>query len=296
MVKHHTMNKLHSQKPLAFVLGGGGSRGALQVGALRALFEADLAPDILVGTSIGAVNAVAIALWGYNAAGLDKMEQAWAQVADAQILDPRVSGLILKSLVGHPSQRARQKAEALFISLGITPDLNFGDIQGIQLGLVSADIQTGQPVIYGNNPQDSVLEGMMASITLPPWFTPSQKDGQLIVDGGAVSNLPIEPALNLGAQDIVALDLDLEVKVEEQDVSLQKYVEKLTAAVSRRYIQLETALADQQGVPVQRIDFREIETSPTWDFSQSTTLIQKGYEKTQQVLAGIAHGPAPQAS
>lgn len=48
----------------AFVLGGGGSRGALQVGALRALLEAGIVPDLLVGTSIGAANAAGLALWG----------------------------------------------------------------------------------------------------------------------------------------------------------------------------------------------------------------------------------------
>ena len=61
-------------KCLAFVLGGGGARGAMQVGALRALIEAGLKPDLLVGTSIGAVNATGLALWGVSLAGIEALE------------------------------------------------------------------------------------------------------------------------------------------------------------------------------------------------------------------------------
>jgi NTE family protein len=279
------MNKTDSKKTLTFVLGGGGSRGALQIGAIRALIEAGLVPDLLVGTSIGAVNAAGLALWGCNPQGLAMLEKAWKGVAEMQILDPRVPHLVLRSLIGHPSQRSRQKVEEYFTSLGITPDLRIEDLSGARLGMVSADIETGQPVIYGKDPRDPILEGMLASITLPPWFVPSKKDGQLIVDGGAVSNLPIEPALQLGATDIIALDLDMEIKADDNAVPLPKYFEKLVFAVSQRYIQLETSLAEEQGVPVHCFSFRDIDTLPTWDFSNTADLVEAGYRKIQSELA-----------
>ncbi len=59
---------------LAFVLGGGGARGALQLGALRALLSADIVPDLLVGTSIGAVNAVGLALWSPSLSAIETLE------------------------------------------------------------------------------------------------------------------------------------------------------------------------------------------------------------------------------
>jgi NTE family protein len=276
-----------ADKPLAFVLGGGGSRGALEIGALQALHEAGLTPDILVGTSIGAINAVGVALLGYSNRGLEQMTEHWKEIEDAQILDPRVLQLVVRSLIGRPSHRARERVRSYLIDLGITPDLQFKSFHPFKVGLVSADIETGQPIIYGQDPNERVLDGVMASITLPPWFTPEKKDGQLIVDGGALSNLPIEPALRLGAGRIIALDLDFEQPAESQggvQIPLQKYLEKLTFAVSKRYIQLETALAEQQGVPVLRIDFREIESPQTWDFRNTSPLIEKGYVKMQQIL------------
>jgi len=65
------------EKCTAFVLGSGGSRGALQVGALRALLEAGIVPDMLVGTSIGAANATGLVLWGVNLDGLAALERVW---------------------------------------------------------------------------------------------------------------------------------------------------------------------------------------------------------------------------
>ena len=76
------------KKCTAFVLGGGGSRGALQVGAMRALLEAGIAPDLLVGTSIGAGNATGLALWGADLAGLTALEAVWDTISGEQLLDP----------------------------------------------------------------------------------------------------------------------------------------------------------------------------------------------------------------
>jgi NTE family protein len=74
------------KKKLAFVLSGGGSRGALQVGALQALLESGLQPDLLVGTSIGAVNATFLALHGFSKSGLDLLAATWRKAATLDLL------------------------------------------------------------------------------------------------------------------------------------------------------------------------------------------------------------------
>lgn len=273
------------KKCTAFVFGGGGSRGALQVGAIRALLEAGIVPDLLVGTSIGAVNAAGLALWGVDLDGVDNLERAWKEVAGAQMLDPRISTLILRSIAGHPSDRSQKKAEAYFVSLGFTHGLRFNMLPWARLALISADIETGQPVIYGQDPSQLVLEGLLSSVAIPPWFAPYSKDGQTIVDGGALSNLPIEPALQLGATEIIALDLDDASLLSNESLSFSQYFKKYIFAVSRRHVHLEMALAEAQGVPVRCISFQGLATKPIWDFSDQELLVHTGYELANRKIA-----------
>jgi NTE family protein len=272
------------EKCTAFVLGGGGSRGALQVGAVRALVEAGIRPDLLVGTSIGAVNATGLALWGIDSNGIDQLERAWEGVSRANMLDPRVSQLIFRIMVGRPSSRACEKAENYFVSLGVTRGLTFYMLPYARLALVSADLETGQPVIYGQNPGDPVLEGLLASISIPPWFVPLMKDGQMIVDGGALTTLPIEPAVRMGATEIIALDLDDEALIPKANLTLTQYFEQYFYAASRRHIRLEMEIARMQGIPVRLIDFRGLAKKPIWDFSDYKALIEAGYQKTQREI------------
>jgi NTE family protein len=190
------------KKCLAIVLGGGGARGAMQVGALRALFEAGLKPDLLVGTSIGAINATALALWGVDLAGIEALERAYQRMQDSKLLDPRLLEFAWNAVLRSQNHRGSCYAREFVIAEGILPDLRFGQLKNVRLATVAADLHTGGPVIYGWDPEQSVMEGVLASIAIPPWFAPIELDGQYIVDGGALSNLPIEPAIRLGATEI----------------------------------------------------------------------------------------------
>jgi len=114
-------------KTIGFALGGGGARGALQVGAMRVLFEHGIKPTIITGTSIGAMNAVSIGLFGTDLAGLDQLEAAWKQGADLQIMDPRYQNLIIRALIGRPDNSAKQKATDFLLSCGIQPNMTFAD-------------------------------------------------------------------------------------------------------------------------------------------------------------------------
>jgi len=84
---------------LAFVMSGGGARGALEAGALRALLEAGIRPDMLVGTSIGAVNAACLALNGLDGTGLAGLETAWRDAAAADLLPANYLWQTLRALV-----------------------------------------------------------------------------------------------------------------------------------------------------------------------------------------------------
>ncbi len=273
-------------KCLTFVLGGGGARGALQLGAVRALFEAGIQPDMLVGTSIGAANATGLALWGVNQTGIEALERAYQKMAASNLMNPRLAQLTRRILSGHPRHYGSRRVAEFFSAEGITPDLRFGHVANVRLGLVAADLVSGQPIIYGQDPGQSILEGLLASVALPPWFAPVEHDGHFIVDGGAVSNLPIEPALRMGATEIIALDVDDPGTSAEHPQGLNQLVAKLIFTVSQRYIQLETALAEARGVPVHRIELRSPETTQLWDFQNYQQLIEIGYKTTVCSVCG----------
>jgi len=271
---------------LAFVLGGGGGRGALQVGALRALLEANIRPDLLVGTSAGATNAAFVAVHGFTPETLAELEAAWRDAAKADLLPANYLWLTVRMLFNRPRVESHHRMRDFFVAHGLTPDLRFADIREPKLILVAADLNERRAILYGDDPDRSVLEGLLASTTIPPWTHPLEVGDHLLMDGGAVSNLPIEPALAQGATEVIALDI-ADPRVTESDAhGFGPFVAKLAATVEQRQLELELALAEARGVPVHRIVLRAAPPVALWDFSEPDALIARGYEIARQEIAG----------
>lgn len=273
------------KRPLAFALGGGGARGALQVGALRALLEAGIRPDILVGTSVGAVNATHLAMRGFNPASLDSLIEAWHAAASADLLPSNYLWLTLRILFNRAGWRPGHRMRGFFTTHGLSPQLRFSELRGAKLILVAADLNSGRPVLYGVDPQQSVLEGLLASTALPPWVHPMEKGAQLLIDGGVVSNLPIEPTLAQGAGEIIALDLaDPREAPPAEAHGFGPFLGKLMSTIERRQREMEMALAESRGVLVRRIGLLSEQPVATWDFKHTPELIEQGYSIARQEI------------
>jgi NTE family protein len=267
------------KRTLAFALGGGGARGALQVGAIRALLEADFQPDLLVGTSVGAINATYLAVHGATLASLDGLIQDWHDAAAADLLPSNYLWLTVRVLFNRVGWRPHHRLRDFFVAHGLAPELRFGDIRGIRLILVAADLNTGRPILYGVNPRQSVLEGLLASTALPPWVHPLERDEQFLIDGGVVSTLPIEPALAQGAREIIALDLADPRQVPPAEAhGFGPFLGKLMHTIEQRQLEMEMALAAARGMPVWRIALQSEQPVAMWDFSHTPELIEQGYE------------------
>lgn len=272
------------RQQLAFALGGGGARGALQVGALRALLEAGLRPDLLVGTSIGAVNAVFLAMHGYSLQALDALKDAWLAAAAADLFPANMAWLTLRVFFNRVRAFPYQRIKEFYIAQGVLPDLRFGDLSHLPVVLVSADLSSRQPVYYGIDARQSVLEGLLASTALPPWISPIEVDGRFLVDGGIVSNLPIEPAIAHGASQVIALALRNPASAVENTHGFSSIWMKVLDAVETRQTTLELALAQTKGVPVQVFNLTTASSIPAWDFSQTHFLLQDGYSQMKSAL------------
>ena len=273
------------QKQLAFVLGAGGSRGALQVGALRALAEAGYHPDILVGASVGAVNATYLAVNGTDLTTITRLEEAWLDLRAMELAPSNYLWVSLRVLLNRPARTLSHRLEKFFIEHGLSREVCFRDITGVRLGILATDLNSGSPVLYGQNLEQSVLDGMLASIALPPWISPLEKEGLLLVDGGVISCLPIESALAMGATEIIALDLlDARETLAERPV-LGQLISKLVNTVEMRQLELEIALAQARGVAVRRLNLLAQEPVGLWDFRHTPELIETGYVTTQTAIA-----------
>lgn len=152
---------------VAFVFGGGGSRGALQVGALRALMEHGINPDMVVGTSVGAINATFIAKNGFSEGSMSALEAAWDDAAVSDLLPANYLWLTVRVLFNRVSVYPAHRLRDFFVRHGVDPDLRFEDLPGPRLFQVAADLNNYCSHLYGTVPGQTVLEGLLASTALP---------------------------------------------------------------------------------------------------------------------------------
>jgi predicted acylesterase/phospholipase RssA len=198
---------------------------------------------------------------------------------EGHLMGQRPEQLAFHALSGRPNYHASQRVADLAISMGITSDIRFDQAPHARLAMIGTNLETGKTVTYGQDLNQSVLEGLLASTAIPPWFAPVEKDDQLIIDGGILSNLPIEPALTLGATEIIALDLMNDpASMHENAIGAAPQIEKLFLAVLQRQACVEIALAKAQGVPVHYLQLRSSPPIPIWDFSKHRELIEIGYD------------------
>jgi NTE family protein len=265
-------------------MGGGGARGALQVGALRALFEVGMAFDLMVGTSAGAVNATYLAVHGYDLATLEELEVAWHEASEARLLSTNYLDLSRCLLLGRLGDMD-ERMETFYRQHGLDGDLRFGDLGGARLIQVASDLTARAPRLYGTRADDSVLEGLLASTAVPPWVWPLEQGRHMVMDGGLVSNLPIEAALAQGATTILALDLADWRSLEEPEGRRRRlFMGQMMATIEQRQIDLEMRVAELCGVPVWRVPLRAEPTVAPWDFSAITGMFRQGYEEMRRFM------------
>jgi NTE family protein len=272
----------------AVVLSGGGSLGAAQVGALRALFEAGIRPDLFVGCSVGALNAAFLAI-DPTPERLDELENVWRKLDRSDVFghNRRVSAThTLLHAVRRDDHLYEPDALRQLVRTWV-PLKDLGDT-AVPCHVVTTDLVTGTPCWWSQGDPVTVLT---ASACLPALFPPVPLGGSLHVDGGVTTPMPIERALDLGAVRVWALDVSggtlgrRDERMSALDVLLQSF------AISRMHLDRPVTgmRADQQVVRLRRPDLGRMEMR---DFSQTPRLIAAGYAVACEALANI---PVPRA-
>jgi len=161
----------------AFVLSGGGSLGAVQVGMLKALAENGIEPDALVGTSAGALNAAWVAAHGMSTKSLAELATIWTELRRPDIFPVDIRQVILAALgLSRAVSSAHRLGSLISAHAGV---VNIEDTD-VPLHLLATDLLAGTSVLIGDG---SLVDGVLASAAIPGIFPPVLMRGRPLVDG-----------------------------------------------------------------------------------------------------------------
>lgn len=191
--------RFDSHPEVAFVLSGGASLGAVQVGMLRALYERRIAPDVIVGTSAGALNGAFIASRPPTIETADALAAVWRSLRRGQVFP--VSPLT--GLLGFLGTRSHMVPSSGIRRL-IASHLQRERLEEMPIALhvVAVDVLSGEELRLSRGP---TLDAVLASTAIPSVLPCVLWEGRALVDGGVANNTPISHAVELGARRIYVL-------------------------------------------------------------------------------------------
>jgi NTE family protein len=271
---------------VAFVLSGGASLGAVEVGMLSALRERGIRPDVIVGTSVGALNGAWLA--GHPDAPIEDLAEVWKGIDRGDVFptDARRGLLALtgrrRSLIDEGPLRELIDRHVVFDRLEEAP---------IPLHVVAVEVLTGRDVLLSSGP---AVDSVLASAALPAVFDPVEIDGVPYMDGGVGNNTPISHAVSLGVDLVWVLCAGHACALTEPPPS----------ALAMALHALSLLLHRQLVVDVERYEpLVELRVLPPLcpltvtpvDFSHSAELIERAYRASTRWL-DEAHPPVGQAA
>jgi NTE family protein len=187
-----------SDPTTAFVLGGGGILGAAEVGMLRSLLEREIIPDLIVGSSVGALNGAFLAA-DPTSASVARMIDVWTGLSARGVFGGSVFGQ-LSTLARHGTHLHPNDALRQLLHDGLG-DVEFSDL-AVRFECVAASIERAAAHWFSTGP---VTEAVLASCAVPGLLPAVEIDGQHYLDGGLVRSVPIGRAAALGARRIFVL-------------------------------------------------------------------------------------------
>jgi len=272
----------------AFVLVGGGSLGAVQVGMLAALQERGIVPDLLVGTSAGALNAAYVAARGLRTDTLDELRRLWLVVRRRDIfpIDP------VRQLLALTGQRP-SLCSADGLRRLITATLPYQRLEdaAVPIHAIATNVLSGQAVFLGRG---DAVTAVLASAAIPAVFPIVDVDGLPLVDGAMADIGGIANAVAIGADEVWVLPAGYACALTRPPASA------LAAALHAVSLLTHRRLVSEVAHFAHRVDLHvlpplcPLSVSPI-NFGQAAELIERGHRATRAWLAeGGDRLPEPQ--
>ncbi len=197
------MTKEKQKFKIGLALGSGGARGLSHIGVLKVLERNNIPIDFISGTSIGSIIGAMYAMMR-NASEIEKIVTAADWKMFISLLDPSLAQGLLRG----------EKIKKFLIKF-LGDKTTFKDLK-IPLSVAATDFSTGEPVVIDKG---DLLEAIMASSAVPLIFQPIKKDGMMLADGGLSMPVPIKPLRKMGAEKIIAVNLDGDYFINKKERS-----------------------------------------------------------------------------
>ena len=270
----------------AFVLSGGASLGAVQAGMLRALYERGIAPDLIVGTSVGALNGAFLASRPPTPATAQRLAEVWRGVSRWNVfpLNP------LTGFFGFFGARDHLVSDRGLRSL-VADNLKLGPLEDspVPLHVITTDLLSGRELRLSTG---DAFEAVIASAAIPGVFPAVEREGQLLIDGGVANNTPIVDAIELGAERIYVLPPGNACDLPEPPRgAVAMLLHAMSLLVMRRLLVEVEMLRDRAELIVLPPPC-PLTIAPI-DFSRADELIRRGYEDSRDYLNAVDSGSAP---
>lgn len=285
-------------QPVGFVLSGGGSLGAVQVGMLQALTELGVFPDLVVGTSVGSLNGAVVALDPKGAA--KRLRYIWPEIT-RQMVFPGGPLAQIRTLQHERTHLFPNTGVQAVINNYLHTEATFADL-ALPFGAVTTDVATATPCVLSKG---ELLPALLASTAIPGIFPSVTVSSRQLYDGGVVANVPVTQALAMGAQSLVVLDAAFPGQIPSPPTTLAEALLYAAMVTMRMQSALEAPLAASR-VPVVYLPGPAIHRVSPLEFDHTPMLIEVGYHAARAFLesldiagpglygpAGVTHPAAP---
>lgn len=269
------MKAAQESQKLAFVLSGGSSLGSIQVGCLEALFQHEIFPDLIIGTSVGALNGALLAK-NPTLEGVMKLKDIWLSMESRGPFRESRLRVLMRLLLGRKHLYANDTLRELVSQF--LDDISFEDLP-VPAAMIATDMDSGEPVVLR---QGSVELAVLASSAIPGIFPPVRIDGNEYVDGGMMSFCGLEAAWNQGAQRMVVITTPL--PPPSKAVGVLKPMSRALQVALNRLCQLEVAWFSHRCPLVVLNPVVPLEGHNFNDFSKTLFLVEKGRTWTEAFL------------
>ena len=260
----------------AFVLSGGGNLGAVQVGMLLALADRGVSPDLLVGTSVGALNAAYVAA-DPSPAGVRRLADVWTSLRRRDVFPTRATGALLA--VGG---RRNAFLDARPLRRLIERHVPYDRLEDAPwpVSVVTTEVTSGREVVLSRGP---AVDAILASAAIPAVFPPVDVEGHVLMDGGVVNQTPLTVAAELGADVIYVLPTGHACALAEPPrTALGMALHAVSTALEQRLVLDVRALQDRLVLRVAP-PLCPVSVGPT-DFTHSSELIARARASTRTWL------------